>query len=280
MVTDQPVDASNAHNAPPPVVSVTFPFGNAGTIALARHVLTNTPELNRVIRRERLINAVRAVAFLAAGWGVLIVLMSRDLNGNPLAASSFLTGIIGILVFMWVVSSGPWMRFRQQVSNHALQRETFSPGTLVTIELGPRGMRWQAANNALEYGWIYFERVDVFEDYVVLYYASMFGGIPIPRSAFPSEEECRRFVEVGQQWLVHTHCDVATRFSTQLNTEGARCGACGYSLANLANARCPECGGHVTSLMLACEKILARPWWKDILHTPKTQHPPSNLPRK
>jgi hypothetical protein len=260
-------------------VSVTFPFGNAGTIALARHVL-HTPELSRVIRRERLINAVRAVAFLAAGWGALIVLMSRNQDVKPLVASAFFTGIIGVLVFMWAVSSGPWMRFRQQVSSHAMQREAFSPETLVTIELGPRGMRWQAQSHALEYGWIHFERVDLFQDYVVLYYASIFGGIPIPRSAFSSEDECRRFIAVGQEWLVYTKNDVVSKFRSQLDAEGAKCGACGYSLANLTNARCPECGGHVTSLMLACEKILTRPWWKDILYTPRTQHPPSNLPRK
>jgi hypothetical protein len=250
--------------APPPVVSVTFSHGNAGDIALARDLLNNAPELDRVVFRERIVNSLRAIVFLIAGWGVLLVLFSRDQAVSPMAAATVIIVVAALLTLMWAMSGGAWTRYRQTIRAIAMRPEEHSPQTRVTIELGPRGMRWQAENNALEYGWIYFERVDVFKAYVVLYYAGMFGGIPIPRAAFASEEECHRFVEAGRQWLVHTKFDVMARNQEALSAEHARCGACGYSLAKLADARCPECGRQLTGLMLTCAEILARPWWKDL----------------
>ncbi len=261
------------HPLEPGTLRVEFLNDCAGEAALIRRVLHADPLLGRVRRREALAICVRAlVLFLPIAW-VAMAIVFRTLIGSRQSAmerefSTFLTWLTAlvwtVLYGLWAVPRGRLATFRAALEQHLAELRR-APSAPTTIEVGARGVRVASGDAASEFGWSYFERVEVIEGFLAFAWHRALGGIAVPLGAFASPGAGEEFRAKAHEWLVASGHDAGSRVRALIGDRSVLCPRCAYQLRGITEARCPECGRDVTTFDIDRVDDLRRPFWKVVL---------------
>lgn len=125
-------------------------------------------------------------------------------------------------------------------------------GAAAKVSYGPHEIRvkadgLQCVTDYFEtlYRWPCVVGIDTTADAV---YVQVIGDseIRVPNRSFNTSTPRSRFIDAIRGWMNLRGADMEARLVTLARVHGLVCLKCGYSLAELTRARCPECGRELT----------------------------------
>lgn len=238
---------------------ITFMWSTAYNSAWASHFLDNEPDLDAVVKREKIVKLIVAIPTAAAMGLFFYWVIARSQPDMKLFA--LIAGcLICIPYLLYSLGTGEWNRFRKDIVATARSQHTQSVS--VTVRVSPEGFEWTGDTSKTLLKWNYFDNIVRFENIIGLAFADQFGAFGVPRSAFSNEAQADAWEKHIRTLHAASGYGIAARAQTALDSHDTPCGRCGHKLRGARDPICTECGTAITPARLKMWKWLQHPLWK------------------
>lgn len=245
--------------------AVHFIYSDACHVQAALHTLTESPEIERMARREKWIVLGSSVPMAMIVGGAFGWFVAEQTKPDPPWIGVLAGFAIAIPTLFYSGRRKLWREYYKVILEHAgrLPSEP-SSNSQVTTTVGPLGITVACDGITTSYEWSKFERVIKTGSFLCVQFADNWHGISVPISAFASAEEATQWQSAVKGMIESRGYGPGARVRAYLDAHDARCGQCGHTLKGLRDPRCPECGVELFARRMRTWLALAVPvrnWW-------------------
>lgn len=205
-----------------------------------------TPPVSALTPDAKFWRSVALVLSLAVALAGFVAMAYEWIPAHGLIVAAL---IVGPLVCASILN--PPQASKPPLATEA-QARTAARSATARIGYGPHlvsvsedGLRCITDHYDILFRWPCIVSVDSTPDAV---YVKVVGtnDIRVPERAFDAVVPQNRFIAAINYWIAHRGAEMEARFLALAQINKLTCSKCGYSLAELAHARCPECGKVLT----------------------------------
>lgn len=239
--------------------SITFMWSTASNNAWASHFLDNEPDLDAVVKREKIVKLIVTVptAAILGGFFYWIIVKSQpDMRLFAVIAGC----LISLPYMLYSLGTGAWNRFRKDIL--AAARAKPSQPISLTVRVNAEGFEWADDTSKTLLKWNSFEDIVRFENNISLVFADRFGAFVIPRSAFNNDAHADTWEQHVRTLHDASGHGIAARVRAALDSDNTPCGRCGHTLRGARDPICTECGTAITPARLKMWRTRRYPLWK------------------